>query len=190
MHRWGYLHLTCNVPNFGCRAGSQHMAQSSQPVPMSAEHTNALQPPAQHMMPQASSSPSLQRDSSPAPMAVQMAPSMSGDMDMDNVESSADSVIPSMSLQVCQPHPAFPANYLNTPTCFTIGRTRTAKHRVCWQTEGGAHDRLMSQNSPGTKCGCSSPRTPATNSYLSQERWSFLMWGCLSAKLSMLCMSR
>ena len=68
---------------------------------MSAEHANALQPPAQHMMPQASSSPSLQQDSSPAPMAVQMAPSMSGDMDMDNVESSADSVIPSMSLQVC-----------------------------------------------------------------------------------------
>ncbi len=68
---------------------------------MSAEHANALQAPAQHMMPQASSSPSLQQDSSPAPMAVQMAPSMSGDMDMDNVESSADSVIPSMSLQVC-----------------------------------------------------------------------------------------
>ena len=68
---------------------------------MSAEHPNALQAPAQHMMPQASSSPSLQQDSSPAPMALQMAPSMSGDMDMDNVESSADSVIPSMSLQVC-----------------------------------------------------------------------------------------
>ena len=67
---------------------------------MAAEHSNALQPPAQHMMPQASSSPSQQRDSSPAPMAVQMAPSMSGDMDMDNTESSADSVIPSMSLQV------------------------------------------------------------------------------------------
>ena len=77
------------------------MAQSSQAVSMSAEHANALQAPAQHTMPQASSSPSLQQDSSPAPMAVQMAPSMSGDMDMDNVESSADSIIPSMSLQVC-----------------------------------------------------------------------------------------
>lgn len=77
------------------------MAQSSQAVSMSGEHPNALQAPAQHTMPQTSSSPSLQQDSSPAPMAVQMAPSMSGDMDMDNVESSADSVIPSMSLQVC-----------------------------------------------------------------------------------------
>ena len=85
----------------GCRTGSQHMAQSSQAIQMSAEHANALQAPAQHMMPQASSSPALHQDSSPAPMAVQMAPSMSGDMDMDNVESSADSVIPSMSLQVC-----------------------------------------------------------------------------------------
>ncbi len=84
-----------------CRAGSQQMAQSSQAVPMSAEQAHALQPPTQHsMIPQASSSPSLHRDSSPAPMAVQMAPSMSGDMDMDNAESSADSVIPSMSLQV------------------------------------------------------------------------------------------
>lgn len=77
------------------------MAQSSQQAPMPAEHANALQAPAQHMMPQASSSPSLHRDSSPAPMAVQMAPSMSGDIDMDNAESSADSVMPSMSLQAC-----------------------------------------------------------------------------------------
>ena len=52
-------------------------------------------------------------------MAVQIAPSMSGDMDMDNVESSADSVIPSLSLQVSQPHAAFPAKYLESPACFT-----------------------------------------------------------------------
>ncbi|CAL5223035.1 g5490 [Coccomyxa viridis] len=102
--------------------GSQQMAQSSQAVSMSAEHANALQPPAQHMMPQASSSPSLQQDSSPAPMAVQMAPSMSGDMDMDNVESSADSVIPSMSLQADEPD--FTRNkvrvFLRTHTCYEL----------------------------------------------------------------------
>ncbi|CAK0784632.1 hypothetical protein CVIRNUC_007836 [Coccomyxa viridis] len=103
-------------------SGPQHLAQSSQQVHMAAELSNALQPPAQHMMPQASSSPSLQRDSSPAPMAVQMAPSMSGDMDMENAESSADSVIPSMSLQADEPD--FTRNkvrvFLNTHTCYEL----------------------------------------------------------------------
>lgn len=71
-------------------------------------HANALQPPAQHMM-QGMMGPAaaqhLEQQSSasgavPMSSANQIAPSMSVDIDMDNVESSADSVVPSIALQV------------------------------------------------------------------------------------------
>ena len=96
------------------RPSGQHMVQ---PVPQQQQaqqmdqggHTNALQPPAQHMMQgmmgPATAQPLEQQSSGsgPVPMATatHMTPSPSADIDMDNVESSADSIVPSIALQVC-----------------------------------------------------------------------------------------
>jgi hypothetical protein len=105
-----------------CRPSGQHIAQhpAAQQQQQHLQHVdqgraahthaNALQPPAQHMM-QGLAGPAAQpmaapaavaESAAPVPMATtQIGPSMSTDIDMDNVESSADSILPRLAtLQV------------------------------------------------------------------------------------------